>query len=239
MLYQTDIYTAGADSSELFSELSVKIHGAVMKAIPAEYATRMHEKTYHPFSVFSVKNDNSFIIRVSALTDEASVIPDTLCKLDSLVIYGMKNPLEIVGFDRAEPISADNAEEYIGKRGCRITFVTPAMIKTAGKPSAKPDICSFFLSVVKRYNMFENAEISFGAFKDAFDNIRFGNYQLNSSSYNVSGHIFPGMTGYCELFFPKDNGQNTLLRRIIAYASYSGIGGKTGQGMGGITVEDI
>lgn len=236
MLYQTDIYTAPADISAVKSDMSVKIHGAAMKAIPTEYAEKMHEKCYHPFSIFTVPTEDGFIIRVSALCDEAKVIPEALCGLDSLRIFGAKKPLEIKGFESAEPISADSAENYIGENGCTLTFITPAMIKTGGRPSAKPDICSFFRSALNKYNTFENRNIDFDDFSAAFENVRFGKYRLESSLYNVSGNRFPGMTGFCELFFPQDVGQNLLLRRIIAYASYSGIGGKTGLGMGGLLV---
>ncbi len=47
------------------------------------------------------------------------------------------------------------------------------------------------------------------------------------------------MTGFCEMLFPEDPTQNSLLRILIAYASYCGIGAKTGQGMGGCIVRSI
>lgn len=239
MLYQTDIYTTSADSSELYSDLSVKIHGAAMKAIPTEYAGKMHSMSYHPFSIFSIRHENGFIIRVSALTDEASVIPDTLARLDELKIYGLKQPLKIVDVNRAEPIHAEHAGNYISENGCKLTFVTPAMIKTGGIPSAKPDICSYFYSVILKLNEYEAQELSYEDFQAAINAAQFGNYQLSSSSFNAGGHRFPGMTGYCELIFPGDKKKNQLLRKVIAYSTYSGIGGKTGQGMGGVTVESI
>lgn len=235
MLYQTDIYTAAADISDIRSELSVKIHGAAMKAVPAEYAEKMHEKTYHPFSIFTVPNENGFIIRVSALCDEAKCIVDALSRKKTFRIFGMKEPLSVTGTDSAVSIDAATAGSYLTGRGCRITFITPAMIKKDGKPSAKPDISAYFQSVVKRYNAFENADISYDDFLAAFNNSELDNYELRSEKYNVSGHIFPGMTGYCDINFPKKAEQADLLKKVIAYGTYSGIGGKTGMGMGGIT----
>ena len=76
-------------------------------------------------------------------------------------------------------------------------------------------------------------------FKEAFSCAVFEEYRLESVKYNVSGNIISGMTGYCRILFPKDEEQNILLRKVIAYASYSGIGGKTSMGMGGIIVQDI
>lgn len=180
MLYQTDIYTAPVDISDVMSGISVKIHGAAMNAIPKDYAAQMHEKGYHPFSVFTIDTGNGLLIRVSALCDEAKVIPEALCKLDSIKIFGANEPIRLVNF--------------------------------------------------------ENADLTFDEFKEAFDNADIAEYHLESTKYNVSGNIFPGMIGSCKLYFPKDKRRNTILRRIIAYASYSGVGGKTGQGMGGLVI---
>ena len=229
MLYQTDIYTAPADISDVMSGISVKIHGAAMNAIPKDYAAQMHEKGYHPFSVFTIDTGSGLLIRVSALCDEAKVIPEALCKLDSIKIFGANEPVKLTGFESADPINAADAEKYINERSCTLEFITPAMVKTKGRPSAAPDICGYFRSVINKYNTFENADLT-------FDNADIAEYHLESTKYNVSGNIFPGMIGSCKLHFPKDKRQNAILRRIIAYASYSGVGGKTGQGMGGLVV---
>ncbi len=236
MLYQTDIYTAPADISDVMSDISVKIHGAAMNAIPKDYAVKMHEKGYHPFSVFTVDSGSGLLIRVSALCDEAKVISDALCSLSSIKVFGVSEPIKITSCENADPINAADAEKYISERSCTLEFVTPAMIKTKGRPSAAPDICGYFRSVINKYNTFENDAISFNEFKEAFGSADFDSYHLESTKYNVSGNIFPGMIGSCKLYFPKDKQQNTLLRRMIAYATYSGVGGKTGQGMGGLVV---
>ena len=236
MLYQTDIYTAPADISDVMSDISVKIHGAAMNAIPKDYAAKMHEKGYHPFSVFTVDTGSGLLIRVSALCDEAKVISDALCSLSSIKVFGASEPIKITSCENADPINAADAEKYINGRSCTLEFVTPAMIKTKGRPSAAPDICGYFRSVVNKYNTFENDAIEFDEFKEAFGSADFDSYHLESTKYNVSGNIFPGMIGSCKLYFPKDKRQNMLLRRMIAYATYSGVGGKTGQGMGGLVV---
>lgn len=122
------------------------------------------------------------------------------------------------------------------KKSCTLNFITPAMIKSKGRATAVPDICSYFQSVVNKYNTFENAPISFDEFKEAFYNSFLDSYELKSTKYNVSENVFPGMTGICKIIFPIDKRQNLILRRMIVYATYSGIGGKTGQGMGGLVI---
>lgn len=237
MIYQADIYTDIADVSEVYSEMAVKIHGAVMKAVPKEYSAKMHISGYHPFSVFTVPSENGFIIRVSALCDEARIIPEAIALKNQIRIYGMKQPLKIVGYDVAEPVNAEQAYTYINEKGCDLIFITPAVIKTKGRFSAVPDISAYFYSTICKYNEFENDKISYDEFKEAFSEVFFESFHLDSVKYNVSGNLIPGITGNCRILFPKEKRKNVLLRKVIAYASYSGIGGKTGMGMGGIIVQ--
>lgn len=74
MIYQSDFITDDIDASELYSGLGVKLHGAAMKLIKSSYAEFLHQKEHHPFSIFAVPNDGGFVIRVSALNDEARVL---------------------------------------------------------------------------------------------------------------------------------------------------------------------
>ena len=239
MLFQTDIYTKPANTENVYSDIAVKIHGAAMKAIPPDYSSKMHISAYHPFSIFTVPIEDRDIIRISALCNDAKIIPDILSEKKSIRIYGMTKPLEFAEVEISEPINAINAGEYLSKKGCRVTFITPAVIKTNGRFSAAPDISSYFYSTICKYNEFENDNISFDYFKDAFAESFIGEYSLESVKYNVSGHAIPGMTGYFDIYFPENPVQNAVLRKVISYATYSGTGGKTSMGMGGIIAENI
>ena len=241
MLYQTDLYLAPFDDSDLHSDIAVKIHGAVMKTIPTDYASQLHVQQYHPFSIFAAAAPEGYIVRVSALNGDAKVIVDATENLDKIIVFGCNRnrPVQVLHHSSAPPVDGEVLESLMPSAGCRIDFVTPAVIKTGGRPSARPDICSYFYSVLMKYNEFEQQSADYADVQAAFQAAQFGDYRLESARHNVSGHIFSGMTGFCELMFPKEIQYNQLLRRLIAYASYCGIGAKTGQGMGGITIQNI
>lgn len=236
MLNRLDLYAYFSGSDELLSEPAVKIHGAMMNTISFDYASKLHISEYHPYSVYVTPYGGGYIIRVSALNEEASEIISAMGGLSEIKLYGAAEPMLITDKKPYDAVSADEAGKLLTGKGCRITFVTPAMIKTGGKPTAKPDIPAYFQSVIKKYNAFENADVSYNDFLEAFGNSVMDSYELRSEKYNVSGHIFPGMTGYCDIIFPKDKKRAALLKQVIAYGTYSGVGGKTGMGMGGITV---
>ena len=113
------------------------------------------------------------------------------------------------------------------------------MIKKGGRPTARPDIPAYFYSVIQKYNAFEEKKIAYSDFLEAWNNSDLREYELRSEKYNVSGHVFPGMTGFCDVIFPKNEEQKRLLRLVLSYASYSGVGGKTGMGMGGLSVQSL
>lgn len=241
MLYQTDLNLRMPPNPTMQSELAVKIHGAAMKAIPADYAAKMHANVYHPFSIFTMDTAESSIVRISALSDAARVIPQALTQQPSIRVYGAQGAydLQVQMQNVSAPLTADMLADQIPKSGCRLRFVTPAMIRIQSYPSARPDICGYFYSVILKYNEFERGSLDYSAFQEAFRAVRFGSYQLSSAAYQITGRTFPGMTGYCDLYFPQNAAQNRLLRLCLGYSSYSGIGSKTTQGMGGILLEPL
>ena len=241
MLYQTELCLAPTDDPALQSELAVKIHGAAMQAIPTEYAAKMHTNEYHPFSILTVCGAEGCTVRVSALCDEAGMIPRALAQQPSIRIYseGGARDLPVIMQNTVSPVSAAQLGERIGGAGCRLIFASPAMIRIASRPSANPDICSYFYSVIRKYNAFEHGALDYAAFQEAFRAARIGSYQLASAEYRITGRTFPGMTGYCDIYFPRNPAQDRLLRLCLGYAVYSGIGSRTAQGMGGILLEPL
>lgn len=241
MLYQTDLCIAMRSSPVMQSELAVKIHGAAMKAIPSAYAEKMHTNEYHPFSIFTTETEDGLRVRVSALCDEASTIQEALSQNPSIRIYTQQGicDLPIQMQNTAAPMTAGQLAAQIPENGCRLIFATPAMIRIHSRPTARPDICSYFYSVICKYNTFENDKLDYAKFQEAFRAVQFGSYQLHSVSYQITGRTFPGMTGFCDLYFPRNAAQNHLLRLCLGYASYCGVGSKTTQGMGGILLEPL
>lgn len=235
MIYQTDFITDSVDTSKLYSDIGVKIHGAAMGLVKRSYADLLHSKDYHPFSIFTVSADGRIIIRVSALNDEAHCIIEGFRKAEVLRIYGA-GEFRFKEHSEAPPIDAAKAGELIVGDRCRMAFVSPAMFKSDGKIRCFPETEKFFYSVIRKYNKFENAALSYDEFCAAFAEGETGDYQLGRTGYNVSGNILFGMTGYIDYRFPKDVRCRALLKRVFAYATYCGVGGKTGMGMGGFVI---
>lgn len=234
MLYQTDFITGSVDTSGLYSDIGVKIHGAAMKLVKESYAELLHSKDYHPFSIFTVPAGERVIIRVSVLNDEANCIIEGFRLMKTLKIYGIDEPLRISEQSSAPPISENEAGELIRGGKCRMVFASPAMFKSGGKICCFPEPHRYFYSVINKYNKFAGGALSYEEFCAAFAEGETEDYRLSRSEYNVSGKKIFGMTGYIDYRFPE--GDSGLLKRVLAYATYCGVGGKTGMGMGGFII---
>lgn len=236
MIYQADFIAEKAGLSGIYSEIAVKLHGAAMGLVKREYAELLHTKDYHPFSIFTVPAEEYIIIRVSALNDEARCIIDAFRRAGALKIYGIDKPFRVVPQSEAPPITADHAGELIGGRQCRLVFASPACFKSGGKVCCFPEPQRYFYSTICKYNKFEGGELSYEEFCDAFSAGEIGDYRVSREKYNVSGNMFHGMTGYIDYRFPDDRCSAALLKHVFAYATYCGVGGKTGMGMGGFII---
>lgn len=239
MLYRSDFYACSENFDTYESEIAVKIQGAMMKHIPTDYAEKLHISGYHPYSIYVFEYGNGYIIRASALNEEAKLILDAMSDIKKIKLFGLNKTLNITDVKPYEPLNINNLENVIAGNRCRMELVTPAMFKTKGSPSNMPDIHKYFYSVILKYNTFENDTLDYDEFLSAFNTSRLTAYELKSVKYNVSGHIFPGMTGFFDVTFPADTQMSSLLKKVFVYASYCGIGGKTGMGMGGVTLEHV
>lgn len=239
MICQSDFYTGKMDYSKMLSDVSVKLHGIIMSEISPGLAGIMHQKEYHPFSVFAVPDGDKLIIRVSILDDEAGEVLEVFSRKNKFRIFGMDRPLIITGAGKKSKIDATDISAFGASNRCRIGFVTPAMYKSKGKMLCKPELEKYFYSVVLKYNTFEDDVIDFAFFSDALDECEYQSYSFQSNTYHVSGLKIRGMTGYCDMKMPGDFQKREILLRVFQYASYSGAGGKTGMGMGGFTVSPL
>lgn len=242
MLYHTDIVYSIEGLENLFSDLGVKLHGVVMKQIPTEYAEQLHRNEYQPFSLFCIENasENTVMLRMSALTDEAELICRTLSSQEYVTVYGLKKPLQRIAFQHSEPIPAEAILGAIVPKGYRVDFISPAVFRRSGKCHCTPEISRYLRSAAEKFALFEGAIYDIEKLLEYAATIPIDRYSLNGQRYNVSGSVYSGMTGWMELIFPDRSTENAaLLNAVLRYAKYSGLGAKTAVGMGGISLTVI
>lgn len=239
MLQQIDIYTKATDVSELYSDLSVKIHGFIMSRIDTNYAEELHSNGVNPFAIYTVDAGDYYITRVSVLNERASEIFSAFEDRRKIRVFGTSHNLEILDISVHPPVELADVVKSLSKRKYKISFVTPAMYKQNGEQKCNPDFSVYFNSVVQKLMQFENITYGMEDVRKAVDLMRVDNYSLQMKSFKTGSKTIKGMTGELEITLPREKEYADLLTRLLAYATFSGIGGQTTQGMGGVVLEPI
>lgn len=241
MLYHTDILYEADDLAGLYSDIAVKLHGAVMRSVPTEIAARLHQNAHQPFSLFCMRSadDRLVMARISALNEEGECIAHALASQETVRIYGVRKPLRRVEVQRTEPVSAEALFYAELPRGYRVEFITPAVFRRSGKSHCTPDISRYLLSAAEKLAEFEHCSFDIARLMEYARGIPLDNYSLSGQSYNISGSVYNGMTGWADIVFPDGLENARLLNAVLRYAEYCGAGAKTAVGMGGIRLSPI
>ncbi len=236
MLRQIDIYTKADGDNALFSDLSVKIHGYMMSRIGKEKAEEYHKKSLRPFSLYTVDAGEFFITRVATLQDEAAELISLFESTEKIRIFGLADNLRIIRLDRAPDADVATLAAALSGEKYRLDVLTPAQYRSGGVLCHNPELPKYFQSVAAKLSLYEGVFFSKEQIEAAFQSIKINSYSLKSASFKTGGHGVKGMIGYVDIDFTNaDDSAKTLL----AYATYSGIGGGTAQGMGGIILTPL
>lgn len=237
MIQQIDIYTKAIDTSRLYSDLSVKIHGYIMSKISSDYAAELHDGTVNPFSIYTVDAGDCYITRISVLNRQAQEIIDVFEGGGKIRVFGTDSNLELLGIKRNSSMEFSNLVSNLNKNKYRLSFVTPAMFRQNGVLKCTPDLSVYFNSVVQKLSKFEKIEIAMENVRQAFDELKIEEYSLQTQKHKSGSRYINGMTGYIDVVLPQEKEAAKLLKTILAYATFSGVGGQTTQGMGGFILE--
>lgn len=240
MLTQLDLYFRRTNLSGLYSDLGVKIHGFLMSRIPTELAEEFHNGALQPFSLYCVYGEDYGILRVSALTERAIPLLEELERCRYIPLMRDDRPVRLELF-RKEPTPlvtlADLSAILADKKRISVRFMTPAMYRSAGVLRHDPNLPAYFESVIQKLAQFEGLYYTRDAVDEAFRAAMFGRYSLSSEPFISGKKRFTGMAGNVDLTLPEGPAQQSMLRTLLAYATYAGVGGMTTQGMGGVVIE--
>lgn len=242
MFFSTEI-TYSADGLEsLYSDLGVKIHGAIMKLIPTEYAAELHRNKFQPFSLLCLNNKekDEVTVRISVLEEKAGIICEKLTSNKEITLYGIDKPLILLDYCASQPKSVSSLLFAPVPKGYRIDFLTPATFKRGGRGICNPELPKFFRTSAEKLIRFEKTVLDTEKLMNHIARYPLCNYSLSGKKYNVSGNIYSGMTGFAEIYFADETTENArCFNALLKYSEYCGIGAKTAIGMGGISLTEI
>jgi CRISPR-associated endoribonuclease cas6 len=224
--------------------LSTAFQGYLMELIDEKFAEKMHSSGYHPYSQFVTVSDGKIKWTVNVLDKEAEMyIVNRLLEDDikSVHINKLDDDLCIVNKDYSVTTYEDLFKECYFKNDSRyveVRFLTPTAFKQNNRYQFFPNIKLIFQSLMMKYDASSSENVIFDEelLKHFEENLEIVSYNLRSTSFFVNTNKMPAFTG--RLVF-KANGpmqMANLAYLLLRFGAYSGVGIKSGMGMGGIEV---
>ena len=236
----------GEEGQRHGSYMASLMQGVLMENVETDFAQSLHENRIHPYSQYVLASGNDIVWKVNAFSDEGiSQIIDPLINnlKDTIYLSHRDETLEIL----EKSLTKTDYEELIEKyyfgscgRNLSISFLTPISFKQNGKYCIFPTARLFFQSLMLRYDAgASSSQIYSEELVNEFEQYaEITDYRLRSVKYSLEGVKIPSFIGDCT-FRIRGPQQLVNVAHMLARAGcYTGVGIKTGMGMGAITVNE-
>ncbi|MGI6057206.1 MAG: CRISPR-associated endoribonuclease Cas6 [Bilifractor sp.] len=216
-----------------------------MKSISPAYAERLHESGPHPYSQYVQVNGTDVCWVVNTLTEEAYheiVVPLLDQSFQKVELYSHKDQLNI----KNKEVTAENSynhlvEQYYfgdGNPVIRLRFLTPTSFKSENQYCIFPTTKLIFQSLMLKYDAFSDSSTIYS--EDLLDQFQryalISGYRLRSTTFYLAGARIPSFIGDVTLRIHGTRQLANIARMLVGFGEFSGIGIKTGMGMGAVKV---
>ena len=222
------------------------LQGFLMENLDRNYVDLLHTSRLHPYSQYFYKENGQMYWIVNCLNDEArDQIIGMLSDEEISQVYIRKKEehlnicsKEITEISYKELMNSyyfENRSKYI-----QLRFITPTSFKKDGEYVLFPSVRLIFQSLMKKFDASsEDFKVYTDEVLEHYEKYtRITGYRLRSVSYNLEGVKIPAFMGDVTL---RINGPAQMVNlgwMLMKFGTYSGIGIKTGLGMGGISIEE-
>lgn len=228
------------DNEDLNYRHSSNLQGFMMEQLSSEYAQQLHAQGLNPYSQCLILQNGKKIWCIRTLNEEAYekiILP--ISKVNEIKIK--KETMKIgVTEKRIRTIShAALIEEFYHAPGESIfdlTFQTPTAFKSNGQYVFFPDLNLIYRSLMNKYSMAVDDldmrdEDALEQLAKCSEIIR---YRLKSVPFPMEGISITGFEGMIRVRVKGTDTIKRYARLLMRFGEYSGIGIKTGIGMGAV-----
>ena len=220
------------------------LHGFIMENIDKDYASYLHKSMLHPYSQYIISSGEKVEWVVNTLDVETKKhILDILKSKKEIYLRHKEKTLQIISCNEQELKYDDLVKMYYikdSKRQFKIRFLTPTSFKQNGKYCIFPTTRLIFQSLMMKFdNAAVNMEIFSKDILEDFENCtEIIRYNLRSTFFHLEGVKIPAFIGEVIINVRGPQQLSNLANMLIEFGTYSGVGIKTGMGMGGISTDE-
>lgn len=238
--------TMEIEGDNLDFKKSSNLQGVLFEHIRLEYAEKMHTQGLHPYSQYIIKRENALYWNICTLLEQAEreiIQPFLQEEIQSFVID--KGNIEVL-IKKKELIRKEERQlmrEFYEKEADRyftISFLTPTSFKQKGKYVIWPDLRLIYQSLMNKYGaIVENTEmLDEDMLQMMAEQSEIIKYNLRTVGFPIEQIRIPSFIGKVAV---RINGPETLanyIRMLLHFGEFSGVGVKTGMGMGAICINE-
>lgn len=220
------------------------LQGALMELLDPDYAAKLHYNNLHPYSQFVTFEKDILQWHVQMLDLESRrQISDILLddQFEQIYLEHREETLKVIQRNFWE-ISEKKLLEayYFGECSSvlKLRFLTPTSFKQNGKYMIYPTVRLIFQSLMRRYDISskKNQIFSDELLEEFEKRISIIGYRLRSTAYYTDHVKIPSFMGDIILRISGPQQLKNLAWFLAKFGEYSGVGIKTGIGMGGLQV---
>ena len=218
------------------------LHGAISEMMDSQYADEMHQSGLHPYSQYAYVRDNRMFWEINALTQKAKEqIVDVIKERGSVYVRHKEEMFELTEIRNTETSYEELINNYYfgdNPRFIEIEFVTPTSFKKDNEYVIYPNLRLIFQSLMKKFDSCtEGTKISDEQFlEDIVKHTKIVNYRLKSTYFSMEKVKIQSFVGNITI---RVNGPSQMVNTVwllMAFGEFSGVGIKTGLGMGGYNI---
>lgn len=219
--------------------------GVLFERIDPEYADQLHTQNLHPYSQYIYKDEDKLYWVINTLDKESydRIIQNLMePEFTSFTIdkgdIGVKILNKTVQVLPKEDLLSE-LNNVSTERNVSFSIRTPMAFKQKGSYVCFPDLRLIFQNLMNRYSSVSANMVMMDedTLFQMVDNCQVTRYNLRSVLFPLEGTTIPGAIGYLKIRIKGSQLMAGYARMLFRFAEFSGIGAKTGMGMGAIQLD--
>lgn len=237
--------TIELDNDSIDFKKSSCFQGALFEQMDTNYVEFLHQQNRHPYSQYVYRDkDNKVYWSISTCDDECSkymITPLLEDSLQEIHLNKVKEPIKFIS-KSLKTISQEQLMDRFynlpAERYLEIRILTPISFKSYGKYINYPDLRLIYQSLMNKYDAVLQEASMFD--EDTLDMLVEGSeiikYNLHSYLFPLQGVKIPSFYGSMTIKVNSTDTAAKFIRLLLEFGEFSGIGIKTGLGMGAIEI---
>lgn len=206
--------------------------GALFELMDTDYVSILHQQNRHPYSQYVYKNKDKVYWTICTCDDDS---------IQQITLNKEKEPISFVS-KQLKMVSQEQLMDHFynkpAERYLEIRILTPMSFKSYGRYINYPDLRLIYQSLMNKYDSVLKEASMFD--EDTLDMLVEGSeivkYNLRSYLFPLQGVKIPSFFGSMTIKVTSTDTAAKFIRLLLEFGEYSGVGIKTGLGMGAIQI---